>query len=115
MTTASTANIRSLIDQHFSLQWCREHIVIPLDIRREITLPGEIGKEVLIIAVANFSYHATIGDFIKKRAAAAGYECQIIEKPQDEIQALLDTAFKEGIISGKSLETSLSDPSNLYL
>ena len=110
----SSANIRSLIDTHF-LQWCRDNIVIPLDIRREITLPGEPGKEVVIIAVANFSYFATISDCIKKPAAAAGYECQIIEKPQDEIQALLDTAFKEGIISGKSLETSLSDPSNLYL
>ena len=66
-------SIRSLIDTHFSLQWCRDNIVIPLDIRREITLPGEPGKEVLIIAVANFSYLATIGDFIKKRAAAAGF------------------------------------------
>ena len=103
MTTGSAANIRSLIDQHFSLQWCRENIVIPLDIRREITLPGESGKEVLIIAVANFSYLATIGDFIKKRAAAAGYECQIIEKPPEEIQALLDNAGKERIISTKSL------------
>ena len=105
MTTGSTANIRSLIDQHFSLQWCRENIVIPIDIRREISLPGESGKEILIIAVANFSYLATIGDFIKKRAAAAGYECQIIEKPPDEIQALLDTAAKERIISGEGLET----------
>jgi len=96
-------SIRTLIDQHFSLQWCRENIVIPIDIRREITLPGESGKEVLIIAVANFSYLATIGDFIKKRAAAAGYECQIIEKPPEEIQALLDNAGKERIISTKSL------------
>ena len=54
MTTGSTANIRSLIDQHFSLQWCRENIVIPIDIRREISLPGESGKEVLIIFIANF-------------------------------------------------------------
>jgi len=38
-----------------------------------------------------------------------------IEKPPEEMQALLDTAAKEGIISGKRLETSLSDPSNLYL
>ena len=78
MTTGSTANIRSLIDQHFSLQWCRENIVIPIDIRREISLPGESGKEILIIAVANFSYLATIGDFIKKCTHSACYECQII-------------------------------------
>jgi len=38
-----------------------------------------------------------------------------IEKPPEEMQALLDTAFKEGIISGKRLETSLSDPTNLHL
>ena len=115
MTTGSAANIRSLIDQHFSLQWCRENIVIPIDIRREITLPGESGKEVLIIAVANFSYLATIGDFIKKRAAAAGYECQIIEKPPEEIQALLDNAAKERIISDEGLETFVSDLTNTYL
>jgi len=36
------------------LQWCRENIIIPIDIRREITLPGESGRQVLIIAVANF-------------------------------------------------------------
>jgi len=77
-------------------------LLYPIDIRREFTLPGKSGKEVLIIAVANFSYLATIGDFIKKRAAAPGYECQIIEKPPEEIKALVDNAAKEGIISAYS-------------
>ena len=95
-------SIRSLIDTHF-LQWCRDNIATPLDIRHQITLPGESGKEVLIIAVTNFSFLATIGDFINNRAVAAGHECQIIEKPKDEIQALLDNAAKERIISVKIL------------
>ena len=74
-------SIGSLIHTHFSLQWCRENIVIPLDIWREISLAGESGKDVLVIAVANFSYLARICIFIKTRTASAGYECQIIEKP----------------------------------
>ena len=46
-----------------------------------------------------------IGDFIKKRIANAGYECQFIEKPANEIQSLLDKAAEERLISGEGLET----------
>ena len=57
----------------------------------------------LTIAIGNFSYLATIGDFIKKRALENGYECQFVEKPVDEIQKLLDEAAKERVISGESI------------
>lgn len=95
-----TANleIRQLVDKIFSLQWCRENLVIPLG--AEPTLPPNPQK--LTIAIGNFSYLATIGDFIKQRASAAGYECQFVEKPAHEIQALLDQASQERLNTGES-------------
>ncbi len=96
-----TQEIRKLIDKHFSLAWCRENIVIPLAVEAA-AFPN---KQRLTVAVGNFSYLATIGDFIKKRAAEANLECVFIEKPADQIQALLDEAAKERIISGEGLET----------
>lgn len=94
----NNTSIRSLIDTHFSLQWCRENIVVPLGIEQnQIT-----GGQRLTVAIGNFSYLATIGDFIKQRVANAGLECQFIEKPANEIQALLDQATQERLISGES-------------
>ena len=96
-----SATTRQLIDTYFSLQWCRENIVIPLG----ADAPSAAGGDRLTVAVGNFSYLATIGDFIKKRAAEAGLECQFIEKSPEEIQSLLDQAAAERIISGEGLET----------
>ncbi len=94
------AEIRRLVDHHFSLQWCRENIVAPIAIGRD----SSSGKEVITIAVGNFSYLATIGDFIEKRIAGAGYGCQFIQKAPEEIQGLLDQAASERLISGAGLE-----------
>ena len=85
------SSIRQLIDQYYSLQWCRDNIVVPLGVERNETTGGQR----LTVAIGNFSYLATIGDFIKKRAANEGLECQFIEKPAHEIQALLDQATQE--------------------
>lgn len=90
--------IRQLIDTHFSLQWCRENIVIPLGIE----INQATGSQRLTVAIGNFSYLATIGEFIKQRTASAGLECQFIEKPAHEIQALLDQASQERLVSGES-------------
>ena len=98
---ADSLQIRELVDQYFSLQWCRENIVVPLGVEKnEIT-----GGEKLTVAIGNFSYLATIGDFIKKRASSAGLECQFIEKPAEDIQAFLDQAAQQRLISGEGLET----------
>ena len=98
---ADSLQIRELVDQYFSLQWCRENIVVPLGVEKnEIT-----GGEKLTVAIGNFSYLATIGDFIKKRARSAGLECQFIEKPAEDIQAFLDQAAQQRLISGEGLET----------
>ncbi len=96
----NTKVIRELIDKHFSLQWCRENIVIPL----AVGIDDVSHRQSLKIAVGNFSYLATIGEFIEKRLADSGLECVFIQKPADQIQALLDEAAKDGTISGEALE-----------
>ena len=103
---ASPSTTRKLVDKLFSLQWCRENLVVPIN-----TFTKEQAEpQTVTIAIGNFSYLATIGEFIKKRAAENGYECQIVEKPANEIQALLDQAAEERLISGDSIsETEFSD------
>ena len=76
-----------------------ENIVVPLGKERN----QSTGSEKLTIAIGNFSYLGTIGDFIKKRIADAGLECQFIEKPAEEIQKLLDVASQQRLISGEDL------------
>ena len=95
---SSASEIRKLIDDIFALQWCRENIVVPLGIERN----EATGSQRLTVAIGNFSYLATIGDFIKDRASKNGLECQFIEKPAHEIQAFLDQATQERFISGDS-------------
>nr|WP_115094869.1 GspE/PulE family protein [Synechococcus sp. UW106] len=92
-------NIRSLVDNLFALQWCRENIVVPLGIERN----QATGTEKVTVAVGNFSYLGTIGDFIKRRASDAGLECQFIEKTPEDIQKILDEAALQRVISGENL------------
>ena len=96
----SPTQIRGLVDRHFSLQWCRENIVVPLGTERN----QATGEEKLTVAIGNFSYLGTIGDFIKKRVSDAGLECQFVEKPPEEIQKLLDAAAQQRLISENDLE-----------
>ena len=95
---SNTAEIRRLIENLFALHWCRENIVVPLGTEQNQTTGGQR----LTVAIGNFSYLATIGDFIKARAKSEGLECQFIEKPAHEIQALLDQATQERLIAGES-------------
>ena len=100
MKQLNSQNIRKLIDEIFSLQWCRENIVVPLGTEQN----QSSSTEKLTIAIGNFSYLGTIGDFIKKRVSDAGLECQIIEKNPEEIHKILDEASHQRIISGDDLE-----------
>jgi len=95
------ATTRQLIDKVLSLQWCRDNIVVPLRTEKDVSS----GEETIVIAIANITYLATIGDFIKKRAAGAGLSCQFVERPTDVITALLNDASQERIISGETLDT----------
>ncbi len=92
--------IRSLIDKQFSLQWCRENIVIPLKV--EPSLPPK--KQVITIAVGNISYLGTIGNTIKQRLSSNGYDCVFIEISPEEIQSLLDRASDERIFNSEGIE-----------
>ena len=56
----SLATVGELVDQYFSLQWCRENIVVPLGIE----FNENIGGHKLTIAIGNFSFLATVGEFI---------------------------------------------------
>ena len=91
---------RQLVDKYFSLQWCRENIVVPIGVEQN----SSSDTQKLTIAIGNFSYLGTIGDFIKNRVSSAGLECQFIEKPPEEIQSLLDEASQQRLISDGNLD-----------
>lgn len=96
----NTLEIRRLIDNIFALQWCRENIVVPLGIEQG----NQRDSQNLKIAIGNFSYLGTIGDFIKRRAAEKGMQCILVERPPEEIHELLDQAAQQRLISTEDLE-----------
>ena len=100
MQSLRPTEIRQLVDKYFSLQWCRENIVVPLGLEKS----NSTEDSKLVIAIGNISYLGTIGDFIKKRAADKGLECIFVERSPEEIQQLLDQASQQRIISTDELE-----------
>jgi len=96
---------RKLIDEYFSLQWCRDNLVVPLSLKQSFL----IQKEYIFIAVANYSYLGTIAEPIKERLSQAGQKCIFIEKSQEEISEILDLASEERFISGESIDVSQFD------
>jgi len=85
--------VRKLIDDNFSIQWCRDNLAVPLGVT----------SNTLTMAVANLSYLATIGDVVRERARDSGYELQIkelelhvIERTIDDAAALLVRATEAG-------------------
>ena len=98
--TYQISTIRSLIDKHLSLQWCRENVVIPL--KTEPSLPPN--NSVITIAVGNISYLGTIGNTIKERFSNNGFDCVFIEISPEEIQNLLDQASDERIFNSEGIE-----------
>ncbi len=91
-------NVRKLVDKYFSLQWCRDNLVVPLFV--ETSLPKQGG--ILKIAIANFSYLGTIAEPIKQRInqSEGNLRCEFVERSQEEIQEILDLASEERFISG---------------
>ena len=98
-------SVRKLVDRFFSLQWCRDNFVVPL--YEETSLP--MGKRIVKIAIANYSYLGTIASPIKERLNESGFECEFVERSQEEIQEILDLASEERFISGDSIEISQFD------
>jgi hypothetical protein len=81
-----------MIDKVFSLEWCRDNIICPL----EIVTNDCHNEETLLIATGNIAYLATIGEFIKHRASQEGYRVQFTEAEADLIQYLIDEAAAVG-------------------
>ena len=98
-------SVRKLVDKFFSLQWCRDNLVVPL--YEETSLPMSNG--LIKIAIANYSYLGTIASPIKERLSQSGYKCEFVERSQEEIQEILDLASEERFISGESIAISQFD------
>ena len=101
----TATSVRKLVDRFFSLQWCRDNFVVPL--YEETSLPME--KGIIKIAIANYSYLATLAAPIEERLSQAGCSCEFVKKSQEEIQEILDLASEERFISGESIELSQFD------
>jgi len=101
----TATSVRKLVDKFFSLQWCRDNFVVPL--YKETSLPMD--KGVIKIAIANYSYLATLASPIEERLSQAGCTCEFVKKSQEEIQEILDLAAEERFISGDSIELSQFD------
>ena len=86
----TATSVRTLVDKYFSLQWCRDNLVVPLYI--ETSLPMQPG--IIKIAIANYSFLGTIAEPIKQRLSQTGenLKCEYIERSQEEIQEILDEA-----------------------
>ena len=95
-------SVRKLVDKYFSLQWCRDNLVVPLFV--ETSLPKQTG--ILKIAIANFSYLGTIAEPIKQRIyqSEGNLRCEFVERSQEEIQEILDQASEKGFISGDLIQ-----------
>ncbi len=94
------STIRKLIDEHLSLQWCREHVVLPLKVEPSLSPK----KQVITIAVGNISYLGTVGNTIKQRFSNQGFDCVFIEIQPEEIQLLLDQASDERLFNSEGIE-----------
>ena len=103
----TASSVRKLVDKYFSLQWCRDNLVVPLYV--ETSLP--MRPEILKIAIANYSYLGTIAEPIKQRLNQSGgnLKCEFVERSQEEIQEILDLASEERFISGDGIEISQFD------
>ena len=97
--------VRKLIDKHFSLEWCIENSVAPLETRKEVNFADSKTSESVVVAVGNISYLGTIGDFIKKRLADAGYNSVFIEKEHQSLEQILEQAAGIRRIEGESSES----------
>ena len=105
----SITNVRQLVDKYFSLQWCKDNLVVPLSIRKEVS--SEV--QTVILAIANYSYLGTISEPIKTRLSQSGQKCFFVEKTQEEIQEILEKASEEQLVSGEVDESILFETDNL--
>ena len=89
----SADSVRKLVSKFFTLQWCRDNVVVPL-FREE-------SNGYIIIATENYTSLGDTAENIKRKLNKSGDKCCFIEKSSNEIQAILDLAFEEKSISGE--------------
>ena len=79
---------RELLDKYFSLQWCKDNLIIP------ISIESNSDNDIFWIAIANYSYLGTIAEPIKYRIKqdSPNMEIIFIEKSREEIGEMLDKA-----------------------
>ena len=102
MNAELTKEIRTLVNDLFSPHWCRENLVVPLP--QGIT---HSDQKAIKIAIGNFSYLATIGEFIERRTREKGYSFEVVLKNPEEINALLDEAVNLRVQTDTFDETRL--------
>ena len=73
-----------LIDSYFSLQWCRENLVLPIGKEETDLLPDEH----VLIAIGNVAYLGTIGEFVAQRLGE--YKVKYVQIEPETIQQCLD-------------------------
>ena len=104
----SNSDVRKLVDKYFSLQWCRDNLVVPLTTKKESS-----SEKTVIVAIANYSYLGTIASPIKERLSQSGSKCIFVEKSQEEIQEILDLASEDRFINGSFDETFQFDENSV--
>ena len=87
---SSRATIWALVDQEFSLQWCRKNIALPVEADEQQTINNSILPE----AMGDFSDWAIVGEFVKQRSSNSEPINHIIKIPIKP-QSLLDLAAAE--------------------
>ena len=79
---------KELIEKYFSLQWCRDNLIIPISIESN----PSTNNDIFWIAIANYSYLGTIASPIKDRIKQnkPNIEVIFIEKSIEQIEEMLD-------------------------
>jgi len=79
---------KELIEQHLSIQWCRDNLTIPISIESSTSSNNDI----FWIAIANYSYLGTLASPIKEiiKQKIPNVEIIFIEKSIGEIEEMLD-------------------------
>ncbi len=89
---------KDLIDKCFSLQWCKENLVIPISVENN----SNSSNDIVWFAIANYSCLGVLSDFIKHRIKqdSPNIEIIFIEKSRYEIEEMLD---KLSILNNEAL------------
>lgn len=94
MSYSLNSPVRELIDNLFSLQWCRENLVCPIQVYEKNPYTGEADKG-LCIAIGNFTYLSTIGEFIKTRCKSEGLNVHFTEEETEVILSRIAEATRD--------------------